>query len=115
MSKHCFLVTGAQGCIGSWVVKKLLDMDHEVIAFDVHTRPLRLSLLVRPEKLLAKFAVIHVIHLAGLQTPECRANPILGAATDVVSTLALFEAELFRGLLEEGRLRPKVQPPWAIG
>ena len=48
-----FLVTGAQGCIGSWVIKNLLDMDHEVIALDVHTRPVRLSLLLRPGKLEA--------------------------------------------------------------
>jgi nucleoside-diphosphate-sugar epimerase len=93
------------------VIKNLIDMEHEVIALDVHTRPMRLSLLVHPEKLkdvrflrgdiskfdqikklLEKFAVTHVIHLAGLQTPECRANPILGAATNVVGTLTLFEA-----------------------
>jgi nucleoside-diphosphate-sugar epimerase len=111
MERRCFLVTGAQGCIGSWVIKSLLDMDHEVIAFDVHTRPVRLSLLVNQErlkairfvrgdinkfdqikKLLEKFAVTHVIHLAGLQTPECRAKPIIGAVTNVVGTLALFEA-----------------------
>jgi nucleoside-diphosphate-sugar epimerase len=105
------LVTGAQGCIGSWVIKTLLDMDHEVIVLDVHTRPVRLALLLDPQrlkavrfvrgdinkleqikKLLKKFAVTHVIHLAGLQTPECRAKPILGAVTNVVGTLTLFEA-----------------------
>jgi nucleoside-diphosphate-sugar epimerase len=104
-------VTGAQGCIGSWVIKNLLDTDHEVIALDVHVRPTRLSLLLDPEKLKAvrfvrgninnfgqikkvveKFAVTHVIHLAGLQTPECRAKPILGASINVVGTLSLFEA-----------------------
>ena len=51
MGSNCFLVTGAQGCIGSWVIKNLLDMVHEVIALDVHTRPVRLSLLLHPEKL----------------------------------------------------------------
>jgi nucleoside-diphosphate-sugar epimerase len=93
------------------VIKNLLDMEHEVIALDVHTRPMRLSLLVHPEKLkdvrflrgdirkfdqikklLEKFTVTHVIHLAGLQTPECREKPILGASINVVGTLALFEA-----------------------
>jgi nucleoside-diphosphate-sugar epimerase len=111
MVRHCFLVTGAQGCIGSWVIKNLLDMDCEVIALDVHTRPLRLSLLLHPERLKAirfvrgdicklgqikkvveKFDVTHVIHLAGLQTPECRAKPILGAMIDVIGTLTIFEA-----------------------
>ena len=106
-----FLVTGAQGCIGSWVIKKLLDMDHEVLALDLHTRPSRLSLLAPPERLkdvrfvrgdvkkleqleqlVGAYGVSHVIHLAGLQTPECRAEPILGAATNVVGTLTLFEA-----------------------
>jgi nucleoside-diphosphate-sugar epimerase len=111
MSRNCFLVTGAQGFIGSWVIKNLLDMEHDVIALDVHTRPVRLSLLLHPEKLkkirfvrgdinklgqikklVEGCAVSHVIHLAGLQTPECRAKPILGAAINVVGTLTLFEA-----------------------
>jgi nucleoside-diphosphate-sugar epimerase len=111
MSKRTFLVTGAQGCIGSWVIKALLDADQEVIALDVHTRPIRLSLLLSPErlkairfvradinqfdqirKLLRKSSVTHVIHLAGVQTPGCRAKPILGAATNVVGMLTLFEA-----------------------
>ena len=34
----------------------------------------------------------HVLHLAGLQTPTCRANPILGATVNVIGTLAIFEA-----------------------
>ena len=111
MNRHCFLVTGAQGCIGSWVTKNLLAGDHEVIALDVHTRPERLSLLLPPEplrgvrfvrgdindlgqikELLERYAVSHVVHLAGLQTPECRAEPIRGAAINVVGTVTLFEA-----------------------
>jgi nucleoside-diphosphate-sugar epimerase len=111
MERRCYLVTGAQGCIGSWVIRNLIDMEQEVIALDVHTRPVRLSLLLPPQKLkavrfvrgdvnnieqiktlLKRFSVTHVIHLAGLQTPECRAKPILGAVTNVVGTLTLFEA-----------------------
>ena len=34
----------------------------------------------------------HLLHLAGLQTPTCRANPILGAKVNVLGTLAVFEA-----------------------
>ena len=111
MRENRFLVTGAQGCIGSWVIEKLLDMQQEVVAFDIDTRPARLSLLLPPqalkgirfvqgdindleqiEELMDRWAVTHVIHLAGLQTPECRANPISGAVVNVVGTLTIFEA-----------------------
>ena len=36
--------------------------------------------------------ITHVVHLAGLQVPTCRANPILGAKVNVLGTLAVFEA-----------------------
>ena len=36
----------------------------------------------------------HILHLAGLQTPTCRAQPILGARVNVIGTLAVFEAAL---------------------
>jgi nucleoside-diphosphate-sugar epimerase len=111
MSKSRFLVTGAQGCIGSWVTKNLVDMGQDVIAFDIDDQSVRLSLLLSPEKLkkicfvrgdindlrlieklLGEGAVSHVIHLAGLQTPICRVQPILGATINVVGTLTIFEA-----------------------
>ncbi|HEX4592096.1 MAG TPA: NAD(P)-dependent oxidoreductase, partial [Gemmataceae bacterium] len=36
--------------------------------------------------------ITHLIHLAGLQVPTCRADPMLGATVNVVGTLAVFEA-----------------------
>jgi nucleoside-diphosphate-sugar epimerase len=41
---------------------------------------------------LAEHAVTHVVHLAGLQVPVCRADPLLGARVNVLGTLAVFEA-----------------------
>jgi nucleoside-diphosphate-sugar epimerase len=41
---------------------------------------------------LEKAEISHVIHLAGLQVPICRADPILGAKVNVLGTLAVFEA-----------------------
>ncbi len=38
-----------------------------------------------------------MIHLAGLQVPTCRANPILGAQVNVIGTLAVFEAVRMAG------------------
>ena len=43
----------------------------------------------------------HLLHLAGLQVPTCRANPILGATVNVIGTLAVFEAATaFKGQVE---------------
>ena len=39
------LVTGAQGCIGAWVVKNLLDRGLEVLIYDADPTPARLSLI----------------------------------------------------------------------
>jgi nucleoside-diphosphate-sugar epimerase len=36
--------------------------------------------------------ITHVIHLAGLQVPVCRADPLLGARVNVLGTLTVFEA-----------------------
>src|SRR5262249_46942889 len=36
--------------------------------------------------------ISHIIHLAGLQVPVCRADPMLGAKVNVLGTLAVFEA-----------------------
>jgi nucleoside-diphosphate-sugar epimerase len=41
---------------------------------------------------IEKHAITHVVHLAGLQVPTCRADPILGAKVNVLGTLAVFEA-----------------------
>jgi nucleoside-diphosphate-sugar epimerase len=106
-----FLVTGAQGCIGSWVVKNLIEMGHGVVAYDIDDRPVRLGLLLTQEHLsrvhfvrgdindierikglIEKESITHVIHLAGLMTPDCKANPILGATVNVLGTLTIFEA-----------------------
>ena len=45
------LVTGAQGCIGAWVVKVLLQRGVDVVLYDADPNPVRLSLLLAPERL----------------------------------------------------------------
>ncbi len=39
-----------------------------------------------------RHGITHVVHLAGLQVPTCRAVPILGAKVNVLGMLAVFEA-----------------------
>jgi len=111
MKKNCFLVTGAQGFIGSWIIKNLLENEQEIVAFDVDDQPVRLSCLVGRrtlkkirfirgdvndmgliKRLIGENSVSRVIHLAGLQTPDCKARPVLGATVNLVGTLSVFEA-----------------------
>ena len=105
------LMTGGYGCIGSWVAKALVESDQDVWIFDLKEDTHRIDLLLNAEQksrvhfmegdvsdaLSVRAAVesvraTHLLHLAGLQTPTCRANPILGATVNVIGTLAVFEA-----------------------
>lgn len=105
------LMTGGYGCIGSWVAKQLVEAGEDVWIFDLKQDTHRLDLLLNSEKAarvrfvqgdvsdpvavreaVEKVGATHLLHLAGLQTPPCRANPILGAKVNVIGTLAVFEA-----------------------
>ena len=106
-----FLVTGAMGCIGSWVVRSLVDEGTPVTVFDLATDPRRLKLLLSPaelarvnfvvgdvgdlaalERALDEHRITHVVHLAALQVPFCKADPPAGARVNVVGTVHVFEA-----------------------
>jgi nucleoside-diphosphate-sugar epimerase len=82
-----------------------------VTALDIDDRSDRLSLLLGPaglekirfvrgdindpglvEREIREGAITHVIHTAGLQTPECRDRPIAGATVNVLGSLVVFEA-----------------------
>jgi UDP-glucuronate 4-epimerase len=112
-----FLVTGALGCIGAWTVATLVREGAGVVAFDLADDDRRLRLVVSPEELervtlvkgdvtdlgavervLAEEAITHVVHLAALQIPFCRADPVLGAQVNVTGTVNVFEAVKRRGL-----------------
>lgn len=105
------LLTGGYGCIGSWIARNLLDRGDEVWIYDLKEDPRRLQLILAAEKVrqirfvqgdvtdltrlrdvFAAERITHVVHLAGLQVPTCRADPILGARVNVIGTLAVFEA-----------------------
>ncbi len=117
-----FLVTGALGCIGAWTVRELVREGTQVVAFDLGTDARRLRLIMRPDELAAvafetgditdlatvqrvldDHRISHVVHLAALQLPFCRADPPLGARVNVIGTINVFEAarrrlETIRGL-----------------
>ena len=105
-----YLVTGALGALGAWTIRHLLDAGVSVIAHDVATSPDRLRLLIDDhdlsrvafvagdvadidglERVVGDRGVTHIIHLAALQVPFVRANPVLGATVNVVGTTAVLE------------------------
>lgn len=105
------LITGGFGFIGSWIIKDLLERDAGAYVYDLELDLNRLSLIASPSQIeqveyvsgdildrgrlvtaLARHQITHVIHLAGLQVPTCRADPVFGAQVNVVGTLCLFEA-----------------------
>ncbi len=120
MSQPIYLVTGAHGFIGAWVVKRLLATGNTALIFDKSADPHRLRIIMDDEqiarlrfvegditdgeavsRLVEQNEVTHIIHLAGLQVPTCRANPRLGAMVNVIGTINVFEAAKNSG----GRVR----------
>lgn len=106
-----FLVTGGMGCIGAWVIYHLLKVDKNVVCFDISEDRHRWDWLMSAEEqsritfikgdltdykqVKAVFdsqGISHVIHLAALQIPMCRANPVLGAQVNVTGSINIFEA-----------------------
>ena len=105
-----YLITGAKGFIGAWIVKELLERGERPFVFDIDSRSERLDALLTGEQISAVtflqgdvtklsdldravtyHGVTHVLHLAGLQVPICAADPIRGAMVNVVGTLNVFE------------------------
>jgi nucleoside-diphosphate-sugar epimerase len=112
-----YFITGAQGCIGSWIVKALTERGDAAVVFDRSDDSRRLSAIMDGEQ-LEKVRVItgditngvavrsaldesganRVIHLAGLQVPTCKADPVAGALVNVIGTLNIFEAAQIIGI-----------------
>jgi nucleoside-diphosphate-sugar epimerase len=106
-----FLVTGAMGCLGSWAVKRLIGEGVAVTTFDIDHNPYRMRLIMEPaavdqvdfvqgdvtelhavERLIADKGITHILHLAALQVPFCRADPVRGMEVNVVGTTVVLEA-----------------------
>jgi nucleoside-diphosphate-sugar epimerase len=106
-----YLVTGCEGCLGSWVVRRLLAAGESVVACDLAPAPLRISRIVPAEaldaleyvrldltqagaidELIARQGTTRIVHLAALQVPYVRADPLAGAEVNVVGTTRVLEA-----------------------
>ena len=112
-----YFITGAHGCIGSWIVKALAERGDSPTVFDRSDDPRRLRAILNPDQLanvrfvlgditdgaavrraLDESQATRVIHLAGLQVPVCKADPVGGALVNVVGTLNVFEAARATGV-----------------
>ena len=112
-----YLVTGGMGCIGAWALFYLRRAGKEAVNFDQSTDRRRLDWLMSAQEqaaitfvqgdlrdtdalnaVFAEHGITHVIHLAALQVPFCRANPVLGAQVNVTGTVNIFEAAQANGV-----------------
>ena len=105
------LITGAFGCIGSWVVRRLLADGERPVLFDLADDPWRLRMIAGPDvtdrvamvrgdisdheqvaRAVRDHSIRRIIHLAAWQIPLCREDPAKGALINVVGTANVFEA-----------------------
>jgi UDP-glucuronate 4-epimerase len=117
-----WLVTGALGCVGAWMLRTLVREGTAVVGFDLADDDSRLRLIMEPEELrratlvrgdvtdlgrleqtLDEHEVTHVVHLAALLIPLARADPPRATLVNVGGTTNVFEAvkrrrEQVRGL-----------------
>jgi nucleoside-diphosphate-sugar epimerase len=106
-----YLVTGAEGCIGSWVVRRLLAEGADVVACDLAPAALRIGRIVPAAQLaqleytrldltepaaigdlVAQRGTTRIVHLAALQVPYVAADPLAGAEVNIVGTVRILEA-----------------------
>jgi nucleoside-diphosphate-sugar epimerase len=105
------LITGAGGCIGSWAMALLARAGVPVVAFDLSEDKRRPRLLMSDAQLAAlrwltgdiadydtvlkaveASGATAIVHLAALQVPFCKADPVAGAKVNVVGTVNVLEA-----------------------
>jgi nucleoside-diphosphate-sugar epimerase len=105
-----FLLTGAKGFIGSWIVLKLIERGDTPWIYDLDAKSHRLQQLLTEDqrqqirfvrgdvtnfddldRAVAENGITHLIHLAALQVPMCAANPRIGAQVNVLGTMNAFE------------------------
>jgi len=112
-----YLVTGGMGCIGAWALYHMVRSGKRAVNFDQSADRQRVNWLMSADDqaavtfvggdlrdtdalkaVFAEHGITHVIHLAALQVPFCRANPVLGAEVNVTGTINVFEAARANGV-----------------
>lgn len=105
------IVTGACGCIGAWVLRELVNRGEEVVALDLSGEQHRIEAVLSSDQIqkirfingdivdpstirdaIESSGATSIIHLAGLQVPSCRADPVRGAMVNILGTLNVLQA-----------------------
>ena len=102
------IIFGGCGFLGSWITKILLQENYKITIFDLNINKNLLNIIAKNNIDKVKFVegditnlaqvenvlrkADHVINLAGLMTPDCSSNPILGAKVNILGSINVFEA-----------------------
>ena len=109
------LITGGNGFIGAWIARRLAAEGHELRLFDIVERRDIVTAIAGAkiadaaewvtgdivDGLAVKAAAADcdgIIHMAGILTPACAADPVRGAQVNVIGTLNMFEAARAHGI-----------------
>ena len=108
------LVTGGKGFIGAWIIRRLHRRGITVAVLDVAEDPRLITAIagLRPHLIdwciadIVDSAAVKraadgcdaIIHLAGILTPACAADPIRGAQINLLGTLNVFETARAHGI-----------------
>lgn len=109
------MVTGGGGFIGAWIIRHLVAAGHAPVVFDLREDRAKVAQVAGPELagriewitgdigrtddvVTAARGCQGLIHLAGLLTPACRADPVLGAQVNLIGTLNAFLAARAHGI-----------------
>ena len=114
---NTWMVTGSMGCIGAWAVAELVRAGERVVSFDLSENRQRLHLVIDPDEVegvtfvkgnltdteavkrtVADHGVTRIVHLAALQVPFCKADPVMGSRVNVTGTVNVFEAARSAGV-----------------
>ncbi len=110
-NNRAVVVTGASGFLSAWILPKLIARGRKVVAIDIARDETRLRQATQGQPppgivwetadltsdgIMSRIAEQHaadtILHLAALQIPACKANPIAGAKVNVVGHVGVLEA-----------------------
>jgi nucleoside-diphosphate-sugar epimerase len=110
-SNSTIVVTGASGFLAAWILPKLIAQGRKVVAVDIARDETRLRQVMKgpaPQgiiweradltkegimsRIAEQYAAATILHLAALQIPACKANPLAGAKVNVVGHVSVLEA-----------------------